>query len=34
MNSDIIRLNWRIKQLERNNRVLRAQIKKLKLKYE
>jgi len=34
MNSDIIRLNWRIKQLERNNRVLRAQIKKLKRKYE
>jgi len=34
MNSDLQRLNWRIKQLERNNRVLRAQIKKLKLKYE
>jgi len=34
MNSDLQRLNLRITQLERNNRMLRAKIKKLKRKYE
>ena len=29
MNSDIQRINWRVTQLERNNRTLRSKISKL-----
>jgi hypothetical protein len=29
MNSDIQRINWRVTQLERNNRILRSKISKL-----
>ena len=29
MNNDIQRINWRVTQLERNNRTLRSKISKL-----
>ena len=29
MNSDVQRINWRVTQLERNNRTLRSKISKL-----
>ena len=29
MNSDLQRINWKVTQLERNNRVLRSKIVKL-----
>ena len=29
MNNDIQRINWRVTQLERNNRILRSKISKL-----
>jgi len=32
MNSDLQRLNWKIKQLEKNNTLLRKQVAKLKHK--
>ena len=32
MNSDLQRLNWKIKQLEKNNTLLRKQVVKLKNK--